>query len=115
MFKRMYAQYMERLPRKIRHLSVFIYLDLPNCTGLNSAERMWKVETICILIVHFQPYRKICWDWLQMASSQKKNVLPNSCLFCMHDQATVNGFLCLISCSDRKKYDSPKIPALPPN
>lgn len=47
-----------------------------------------------------------------MASSQKKNVPPNSRLFCMHDQATVNGFLCLISCGDRKKYDSPKIPAL---
>lgn len=70
--------------------SVQVYLSFPPCILAVPHQNDAEWEIVCILSLCLQPWRKTCWDWLQMVSLPEKNVPPLGCLLCMHDQAPVN-------------------------
>lgn len=70
---------------------------------------IYILAIICILAILSKFRRNSAGIGCSWASFQRKNIAPVNDSFSMHDQATVNGFLCLINCDNRKKHESPQI------
>lgn len=89
MFKRMQAQYMERLPRKIRHLSVFI-LIFPIVLAQALLKGCGKQKQSVFLLCTFSPIGKpagIGCRWLHVR--RRMCFLTVACSVCMIKQQSM--------------------------